>query len=380
MRIGRPPRGTRWLAAAVGVGAAVAAVIVAGPAGAATTVPAQLALTGVVTDKSPTGGSVVGIHPGDAVDFKAAPAGVSTQGLNALGIPLGDLLGGLLGQVVGYQVVVHLPASFPGGQRDVRLGACGGAGDLKVTFPNAGTYNLTWSAYSVTVAPILGTCSLNNLKLDGNQLKQAGIALNASNQWMGQVVVATNPPAGGIGIQVPSVGVHPSAPVVGQLPSAGLPGTTVGGSGGGGGAKPPAGSPTPSPTASGSRPAGSTSGGVNYNPPGQSVEDKTVPKGYGCCDEGSHPSAAGGANSALINQLGGQPVPAQTDNGPAYAAGNNPPFGAPAPTRSGQPINLAANKAPAAQMPVVLAILAIIALSLVTATYSRLYLLRRTVR
>jgi hypothetical protein len=36
-----------------------------------------------------------------------------------------------------------------------------------------------------------------------------------------------------------------------------------------------------------------------------------------------------------------------------------------------------ANKAPAAQMPVLLAIIAIIALSLVTATYARLFLLRR---
>ena len=37
----------------------------------------------------------------------------------------------------------------------------------------------------------------------------------------------------------------------------------------------------------------------------------------------------------------------------------------------------ASNKAPAAQMPVLLAIIAIIALSLVTATYARLFLLRR---
>ena len=40
-------------------------------------------------------------------------------------------------------------------------------------------------------------------------------------------------------------------------------------------------------------------------------------------------------------------------------------------------VDLAANKAPAAQMPVILAIIAIIALSLVTATYARLFLLRR---
>ena len=42
-------------------------------------------------------------------------------------------------------------------------------------------------------------------------------------------------------------------------------------------------------------------------------------------------------------------------------------------------IGLSSNKAPAAQLPVLLAIIAIIALSLVTATYARLYMLRRDI-
>ena len=46
-------------------------------------------------------------------------------------------------------------------------------------------------------------------------------------------------------------------------------------------------------------------------------------------------------------------------------------FGAPKPQST---VELAANRAPAAQLPVLLAILAIIALSLVTATYARLFL------
>src|SRR6266480_1142189 len=101
MRIGRPPRATRCLAAAVGIGVAVAVVIIAGPAGASTTVTAQLAFSGVVTQTSPTGGSVVGIHPGDSVDFK--PATVPTVGLDALGFPLGDILGSVLSTAVNYQ-------------------------------------------------------------------------------------------------------------------------------------------------------------------------------------------------------------------------------------------------------------------------------------
>jgi hypothetical protein len=42
-------------------------------------------------------------------------------------------------------------------------------------------------------------------------------------------------------------------------------------------------------------------------------------------------------------------------------------------------VGLTSNKPPAAQLPVLLAIIAIIALSLVTATYARLYMLRRDI-
>src|SRR6266702_2528853 len=219
MRIGRPPRATRWLAAAVGIGVAVAVVIIARPAGASTTVNAQLAFSGVVTQTSPTGGSVVGIHPGDSVDFK--PATVPTEGLDALGFSLGDILGNVLNLATGYQVVMHLPSTFPGGKRDVKLGACGGKSDLKVAFPTAGTYNFTWSAYSVNLL-----CLTSPITLDGNAAKDAGIALNASNQWVGKVVAATDPPAGGISVQLPAVSASPEAGGV-QLPPVGEPGATL---------------------------------------------------------------------------------------------------------------------------------------------------------
>ncbi len=358
MRIGRPPRATRWLAAAVGIGVAVAVVIIARPAGASTTVNAQLAFSGVVTQTSPTGGSVVGIHPGDAVDFKSAT--VPTEGLDALGVSIGDLIGGLLNDVIGYQVVMHLPATFPGGKRDVKLGACGGKSDLKVSFPTAGTYSFSWSAYSVTAVPLLGGCTLTQIKLDGNQLKDAGIALNSSNQWVGKVVAATDPPAGGISVQLPAVSAAPNVGGV-QLPAVGEPGATLptittGGAGS---------SPTPAP----SQPSGGSGTGLDYHQPGQSVQDRVVPHGYG------GDGRAEAVNQALIgdfaNGVARNGASGQALAGPA-AKGN------PA-TTAGQPINLAANKAPAGQMPVLLSILAIIALSLVTATYARLYLLRRNV-
>jgi hypothetical protein len=365
MRIGRPPRATRWLAAAVGLGAAVTAVIIAVPAGASTTVNADLALTGVVTQTSPTGGTTVGIHPGDAVDFKAASAAISTQGLNALGIPLGDLLGGLLGQVVGYQVVMHLPAGFPGGARDVTLGPCGGKSDLKVSFPTAGTYNFSWSAKSVTLG-LLGGCTLNTINLDGTELRNAGITLNASNQWVGKVVAATDPPPGGISVQLPGVSVAPTAGPV-PLPTVGVPGATlptVGPGGGGGGATSSA-APAPG--------GGAQSSGtrVNYQQPGQSVEDRTVPKGYGGDGRAARVLMGDIANGAAAAGHAAQQVPAVV-----ASAGSS---GDPLTTTTGRHVNLAANRAPAGQMPVLLSILAIIALSLVTATYARLYLLRRNV-
>ncbi|HEX9230610.1 MAG TPA: hypothetical protein VF869_01780 [Jatrophihabitantaceae bacterium] len=353
MRIGRPPRATRWLTAAVGLGVAVAVVIIARPAGASTTVNAQLAFSGVVTQTSPTGGSVVGIHPGDSVDFK--PATVPTEGLDALGFSLGDIAGNVLNLATGYQVVMHLPSTFPGGKRDVKLGACGGKSDLKVAFPTAGTYNFTWSAYSVNLL-----CLTSPITLDGNAAKDAGIALNSSNQWVGKVVAATDPPAGGISVQLPAVSASPNVGGV-QLPPVGEPGATLptittGGSGS---------SPTPAPN----EPGGGSGTRIDYQQPGQSVQDRVVPHGYG------GDGRAEAVNQALIGDLANGV--AQNGAGGQALAGSAAK-GNPA-TTAGQPINLAANKAPAGQMPVLLSILAIIALSLVTATYARLYLLRRNV-
>lgn len=353
MRIGRAPRATRWLAAAVGLGVAVAVVIIARPAGASTTVNAQLAFSGIVTQASPTGGSTVGIHPGDAVDFK--PATVPTEGLDALGFSLGDILGNVLNLATGYQVVMHLPSTFPGGKRDVKLGACGGKSDLKVAFPAAGTYNFTWSAYSVNLL-----CLTSPITLDGNAAKDAGIALNASNQWVGKVVAATDPPAGGISVQLPAVSASPNVGGV-QLPAVGEPGATLptittGGSGS-------------SPTTAPSLPSGGSGTRIDYQQPGQSVQDRVVPHGYG------GDGRAQALNQALIGDLANG-VAQNGASGQALAG--SAAKGNPA-TTAGQPINLAANKAPAGQMPVLLSILAIIALSLVTATYARLYLLRRNV-
>jgi hypothetical protein len=370
MPIGRPRRRTRWLAGIAGFGLGAAAVLFAQPAGASTTVPAQLALTGIVTGASPVGGSVVGIRPGDSVDLKAAPAGVSTQGMNNLGIPVGDVLGSIAGSLLGYQVVVHLPAAFPGGQRDVKLGPCGGRSDLLVGFSNLGTYSFTWSAYSVTALPLVD-CTVHPLTPDGNQLRQAGIALNASNQWVGKIVVATNPPAGGLAVQLPGAS---AAPRVGgaQLPSVGVPGANLptvsvpGANQQTVPAPPPSVTPgTPSGSSQLAPPgSSSSSGSINYTPPGSMVQDSVAPKRDGCCVEGNGHNPDAGPDSVLLNGLGA-----------GTGAVPHQPGATPVPTRTRQPSDLAA-KTPPAGVPVLLAILAIVALSVVTATYARRCLMR----
>lgn len=373
-------RGLRWLSGAAGLAVAGAAVFAMTPASAAgSTTPAQLSLSGVATQGNVLGGTTIGVHPGDTVDFQASA--LPTAGLTnipTIGAALNSLLGGLTGSQ--YQVVAHFSASFPGGARTVTLGGptsgqCKGATDLPVTFPSTGTYAFSWTVQYV--APGLFGCSVGGPNgSDLNLLKSAGVALNAANQWTGQIVVATNPPPPGISIQLPSLGAAPSLPVVGNLPTLSLPSLTL-----------PtiplnvpsivSGLPLPgAPGSSSGNPGGGTSGGGTSPvvpvpaPTGECVPCEVVPNptafpGFG----------AVGPDAGSVTHLGSL-LP---DGQGASSAAPQPSSSSAPVTTTTKTIDLAANKAPAAQMPVVLAIIAIIALSLVTATYARLYLLRRNV-
>lgn len=359
----------RWIGGAVAAtiaGAAIFTTTTTAAHASATTIDAQLSLSGVATKSSVLGGSLIGIHPGDTVDFVSS--GLPTAGLDnipALGTLVQNLLSPLLGQ---FQVVLHTGANFPGGKRDVTLGGptsgpCKGAKDLAITFPSTGTYNFTWNIQYVL--PGLLGCKASGLSSsDLNLLKGAGVALNASEQWVGQVVVANNPPKGGIGLQLPGIQVAPSLPVVGQLPTIGitipavqlpvtlptlpsLPGS--GGSGGNGGGS-----------------GGGSNGGGGGG--GLCVPCVVMPN-----TGGGGGAVAPDANS--VTQIGRGLSDLGRVSGPDKGTtGGSTSTAAPSTSRH---VDLAANKAPAAQMPVILAIIAIIALSLVTATYARLFLLRR---
>ena len=351
---GAPRSGPRWLAGTVGLAVAAGATVIAmTPAQASgATVDAQLSLSGVVTSSSPIGGSIVGVHPGDTVRFSASTA--PTAGLNALG--LGNLVSGLLDTLAKYQVTVDF-SHLPGGAVSTTLS---GTQTKSFTFPTAGTYSFSWSAQQIT---LLGVVPIN---LNGNALAAAGIKLNASNQYVGSVVVATNPPPGGISIQLPGVTAAPNLPIIGQLPTIAIN-------------PPPIATITPPSVPGGSHTSGgpgSSSGSVNYTPPPTTIPELVVPKGDG----------VGGAVSGNQNGSGsfGNPLPdlggaIGTNAAPANGSSSSAAALVTGPRSSGpNQAELAANPAPSAQMPVLLAIIAIIALSLVTATYARLYLLRRS--
>jgi hypothetical protein len=358
--------GMRWVAGGLGLAIAGVAAIALAPASAgATTVDAQLSLSGVATQGNILGGTQVGVHPGDTVNFKASA--VPTAGLDNIPI-LGPLLDNLLTTLLhtSYQVVVHFPSSFPGGARDVTLGGpdsgvCKGAASLPVNFPTIGTYHFTWTVQYVL--PNLLGCSKSGLNgSDLNLLKSAGIALNATNQWVGQIVVANNPPPPGISIQLPGVSVAPSLPVVGALPTLGLGGVNL--------PTIPVNIPSLIPTLPGGGGGGSSSSGGTST--GTGVE--CVP-----CNVVTQPGLGGGGFGGPGPDGGGAVQLGQGLHNPT--GGSAPSVTAtfsPSPSKSTKKqIDLAANKAPGTEVPVLLAIIAIIALSLVTATYARLYLLRR---
>lgn len=358
----------RWIAGSLSAGivAATAALFAFAPAGASgATTDAQLSLSGVATKGNILGGTTVGIHPGDTVDFKASAT--PTAGLDNIG--LGGLVSGLLGTLASFQVTADL-SGLPGGGAHTVLTS---ASNLAFTFNNAGTYKFTWTAQRVTLLGVVP------IELDGNALRGAGIALNASNQYTGQIVVAANPPPPGIAIQLPSLGAAPSLPVVGQLPKLSLPALalptlpidipsvvkSVPGVPGGGNSSTPGGGNT-------GGTSGSGTGTGTYTPPAPTVP-QGVMGGIGGGEGFGGVAPDGGSSTQLGNALPDVPVANPADTSPSTSVVSGKP------SSQVKTIDLASNKAPAAQLPVLLAIIAIIALSLVTATYARLFLLRRNV-
>jgi hypothetical protein len=360
--------GLRWIVATAALLTLLLSFAAVGPASAATrTDDAQISLTGLVDESNPTGGSQLGVHPGDSVRLSASAAPTAKVKSLANSLGLGSLLSSLL-STVDFQVRANF-AGLPGGANNTVLS---GSKNVTFKFPKAGTYRFSWQAEKVSVG-LLGK-SIVPIELNGNQLKRAGLELNASNSYVGQIVVAKNPPKGGISVQLPGVTVAPKLPVVGKLPKVGLPGVTL--------PTVPVTVPDLNPTkgtgktGTKAKPSAASSGpGLTYTPPGLTIPDMVVPKGSsGQGGSVGQDVLADGSNGLLpdsaVNGGGGgggkAALGGQSQDLPAYNPGNN------------NTIELASEAGtPSSQVPVILAILAIIALALVAGTYARLFLLKK---
>jgi hypothetical protein len=352
--------GVRWLAGGVTLavaGIATGAALVAGPATAAPkpnpnyhpgSDTATFTVTGVLDSNCliSAGGTEVWIKPGDVINFNSALVGINVAALT---------LNGVLGTVAA----LNVDASIDGGTahaisvpvRGTKAVPVPKAGQPALT---AGDHKLTWHATSVSLVGGLVTLPLSNGDL------QTGADLS----WSGTIHVTDGAPNCKIGVSTPNVGVSAGPvkvptvvpPVNVKVPVALPP-------------KPPAGGDNPPPGGGDNGPPPTH---ISYTPPPVTVPEEVVGGlGAGHGVRGVQPDS--GDSTQLGTDLSNGSVAAHPGAQPSTSssAGQSKTV-----TRS---VNYTSNKAPAAQLPVILAIIAIIALAMVTATYARLYLLRRDV-
>jgi hypothetical protein len=347
--------GARWLVGAA-LGAAVAATLIgvtSGSAGAVDNpVKATFGVTGVATNncKVSVGGTDVYVKPGQELDVKT-----SIIGLTLLGVPL-DL--SKLASLDGALVI------DPGSAHPTKLDITNTL--QKVDGLTAGDHKWSWTVSTVKVGLLKVPLGLSSSAL------KAGAKLS----WNGTIHVTPNAANCGIAVQLPSVsasvsasglppigisipGVKVSVPVTVPtgLPTLGNPGGGNGGStGSGGGHHSSGGQPpvvnNPIPVPAKVVPSGDSGGLI-----GSTIDFGGLPAG-----------SAGGGPTALAN--GGGPAGAPTKAVAAKVAPKQLEAGK-------RPIQYASSPASTGEVWVVLAIVAVIALAFVAATYARLYLLKR---
>jgi hypothetical protein len=347
----------RWLVGAAG-GAAIAATLIAASSGSAGAVDkpveATFGVTGVATSNCQvsTGGSDVYVKPGQELDVKT-----SIVGLTLLGLPL-DL--SKLASLNGALVID--PQSKTPTKLDITNKV------QKVDGLTAGDHKWTWSVSTVQVGLLKVPLGLSSKALK----------LGAKLTWDGVIHVTADAGKCGIAVALPSVSASVSAtglPPLGisipgikvtvpvTVPSVGLPNINKPGDGGSHGG-------------SGNGNHSSSAPPVTDNP--VPVPAKVVPGDDGSgllgggIDFGGIPAGSAGDGSAPI---AGGPVAAPVSAPATHAAAQLPKQDS---TGKQKTIDLAASRpGSTGEVWVVLAIVAVIALAFVAATYARLYLLRR---
>lgn len=349
---------TRWVAGALGLAIAGAsagiALMAAGPAGAAPTpVAATFSVTGVATSNCSVsiGGADIYVTPGGPLLFKS-----SLVGMTLFGLPV--TTSGLLG--------FDGQLKIDPGTANAKSFAVSATKDTAFAGLTAGDHPFTWRA-----------TALNALGLPlPLGLTATAASAGAALYYSGTIHVTTNAADCGIAVQVPGpvisvsasgvppmvVGVPPLNLKLPKLPTLPTLPVTVPSLPGVGGTTAPGGGQATGP------------GGINYTPPPTTVPEQVM-GGIRGVSAGVLPDAGGATQLST-----GLPDGSVAANPANPQASDSPAAKANAKTRtSTKTLDLASNKAPAAQLPVLLAIIAIIALTLVTATYARLYLLRRNV-
>jgi hypothetical protein len=383
---GRPRRRltspTTWIAVLAAAVLSAAIALGMAPAQASATVEVQLTLSGLASPDNPTGGSKVGVHPGDTVVMHASA--IPTAGAPG---GLSSALSGLVAGVAGLQVKI-LSGNLPGVHYPFALGKiahCGGAASLPLRSLAKGTYTFNYVVQKISLATsVLGVtaCHKSTVTPTHDQLgalTQHNVKVTDNAVYGGSIVVAVHPPGGQIGIQLPKQSI--SAKVGPIHTSVNLPGATVG-----------VPNPVPSitkaiggkvPGVGGKNGGGGKnsgkggSGNVDYAPPGVTVPEEVMPHAVNVGGAGGSGYAAPGSNTGNQGSgIGGHIVAP-----PAHVTSTAVPVAHPsdvANAGSRKTVDLGAKDTGAAQLPVVLAVLAILALSLVTAGYARKLLLRRT--
>jgi hypothetical protein len=353
----------RWLAGAAGASIVTATLLAffPGSAGAAgDTVTAVFSMTGVNPDNCSTnlGGADAYLKPGQTLDVKSNLAAVTVGGIH---VNVGDMDGKLSIDGKSYDVTSTAKSigSLGQGNHDWKFsvsasvpGALGSVINLGVIADYSGTFHVTSDKNACGVAIQLPT-----------------VHASASVTHLPTVSVSipgVKPPT--VPVTVPSISLPnlptsalPSVPgLPGGLPS--LPG--VGGSSGGstgGGSTGSATLPVPARVVPGGGNQGQAGGGNGGTGGGGSVTEGQPPAGQ-AIGSGSGSGGGGGLLPATSNESQVTAVPALRQPS----------------TGKHKTIDLAASKANSTgQFSVILAIISIIALSIVAATYARLYLLKR---
>jgi hypothetical protein len=364
---------SRWTAGVLGLalaaGATSLALIPAGSANAAQKPTpsytaghdeATFGLTGVEDSNCvvSTGGTTVYIKPGDRIDFDTAIASASLGGVNLLG-----------GKLAGLNVKAVIDA-----KTSAKESFSVGAGKtVKVAGLSKGDHTLSWTATSVSV--VLPATLLTPAKTITIPLSNDSLQSGAKLSWTGVIHVTKGAPQCTVTVATPKVGVSVGPikvtvpPVQVTVPGVKLPTSLPS-------------LPNLLPTKSGSAPStGATRPATGkstykYTPPALTIPDEVVPHGQGdAVYSGGGVTTGGGSDTSGLTDGTPSTTTSTAPNGTVQTSAAQVTQNS---TGKHKTIDLASSTdSHSGQLPVLLAILAVIALAMVAGTYARLYLLGR---